>query len=380
MPRDSMKVLLINPNNPFNSYRVPAFPRWASWVTKKMNFRARGVVPPLNLAILAAHTPSDIEVQIMDECIEPLDFDTDADLVGITAMTNMAPAAYQIADKFRARGKTVVLGGVHVTVCPEEAAPHADAVVVGEAEYLWPRLLEDYRKGKLEKLYRADRLYDMQGSPSPRRDLLKLDHYMIPLTVETARGCPFDCDFCSVSRTAGRSYRFRPLELVQEELRSFGPNRGVLFIDDIINGHRKHARELFQTITPLKIRWFGQATMLLAQDEELLEVARAAGCAILFIGFETFSNAGLKKLGKPADWRARFFDVVKRLHEKQIAIWGAFVLGLDSDTRESLQETVQVIKEAKLEFAQFCIQTPLPGTALYRQYVAEGRLRETDWS
>ncbi|MFQ5927707.1 MAG: B12-binding domain-containing radical SAM protein, partial [Terriglobia bacterium] len=196
----------------------------------------------------------------------------------------------------------------------------------------------------------------------------------------TARGCPFDCDFCSVSRTAGRSYRFRPLEGVLEELSSLGRNRGVLFIDDIINGHRKHARELFRAITPLKIRWGAQATMLLAQDEELLELAHEAGCAFLFIGFETFSNAGLKKLGKPSNWHERFFRVVERLHAKNIAIWGAFVLGLDSDTRESLKETVQVLKEAKLEFAQFCIQTPLPGTALYRQYVTEGRLRETDWS
>ncbi|MFQ5927706.1 MAG: B12-binding domain-containing radical SAM protein, partial [Terriglobia bacterium] len=335
MARDSLKVLLISPNNPLNAYRVPAFPWWASWVTKKMNFRAGGIVPPLNLAILAGLTPSDIEVQIIDESVEPIDFDTDADLIGITAMTNMAPVAYYIADKFRARGKTVVLGGVHVTVCPQEAAPHCDALVVGEAEYLWPRVLQDYRNGKLEKLYRADRLYDMQDTPLPRRDLLKLDRYLIPLTVETARGCPFDCDFCSVSRTAGRSYRFRPLEGVLEELSSLGRNRGVLFIDDIINGHRKHARELFRAITPLKIRWGAQATMLLAQDEELLELAHEAGCAFLFIGFETFSNAGLKKLGKPSNWHERFFRVVERLHAKNIAIWGAFVLGLDSDTRES---------------------------------------------
>ncbi|MFQ5778625.1 MAG: B12-binding domain-containing radical SAM protein, partial [Terriglobia bacterium] len=310
----------------------------------------------------------------------PVDFDTDADLIGITAMTNMAPAAYYIADKFRARGKTVVLGGVHVTVAPQEAVAHCDAVVVGEAEYSWPRVIEDYRKGKLEKIYRAERLFDMRGATRPRRELLDLKRYVFPQTVETARGCPFDCDFCSVSRTAGRSYRFRPLEDVQEELESLGSNRWVMFIDDIINGNRKHARELFQAIKPLKIRWGAQATMLLAQDEELLTLARESGCGMLFIGFETFSNAGLKKLGKPSNWHERFFEVVERLHSKKIGIWGAFVLGLDSDTPESLQETVRVVKEAKLEFAQFCCLTPLPGTALYRQYITEGRLRQNDWS
>ena len=378
--RDSLKILLISPNNPFNCYRVPAFPKWASWLTEELHFGTGGVFPGLNLAILAAHTPPDIEVQIIDESVEPIDFDTDADLVGITAMTNMAPAAYYVADQFRARGKTVVLGGVHVTVSPHEAVAHGDAVVVGEAEYLWPRVVDDYCKGKLEKIYRAERLFDMQGGPLPRRDLLKLDRYLIPQTVETARGCPFDCDFCSVSRTAGRAYRFRPLEQVQEELHSLGRNRGVFFIDDIINGNRKRACELFRAIAPLKLRWGAQATMLMGEDEELLELARASGCVMLFIGFETFSNAGLKKLGKPSNWYQRFRHVVERIHAKRIGIWGAFVFGLDSDTPATLAETVRVVKEAKLEFAQFSCLTPLPGTALYRQYIAEGRLRQNDWS
>ncbi len=379
MPRDSLKVLLISPNNPFNCYRVPAFPKWASWFTRNMHFGQGGVFPGLNLAILASLTPSDIEVRIIDESVEPIDFEADCDLVGVTAMTNMAPAAYYIADKFRARGKTVVLGGVHVTVCPDEAAPHADAVVVGEAEYSWPRVLDDFRKGKLEKVYRAERLFDMQGGPMPRRDLLKLDRYLIPQTVETARGCPFDCDFCSVSRTAGRAYRFRPLEHVQEELRALGRNRWVFFIDDIINGNPKRARELFKAIAPLKIRWGAQATILLGEDEELLELARQSGCVALFIGFETFSNAGLKKLGKPTNWHERFLRVVERIHSKKIGIWGAFVFGLDADTPDTLHETVRVVRDAKLEFAQFSCLTPLPGTALYRQYIREGRVREKDW-
>lgn len=374
-----MKVLLISPNNPFNCYRVPAFPKWASWLTKNLHFGQGGLFPGLNLAIIAAFTPPDIEVEIVDESVEPINYDTDADLVGITAMTNIAPAAYRIAEKFRRRGKTVVLGGVHVTVVPEEAAAHCDAVLVGEAEYLWPQLLEDYRHRRLQKLYRSDRLFPMQGAPLPRRDLLKLERYLIPHTVETARGCPFDCEFCSVSRIAGRAYRFRPIDEVIAELRTL-KNRWVFFIDDIINGNPKRAARLFEAMIPLKMHWAGQATVQIGEDPELLELARASGCTVLFIGFESFSNPKLKKLGQLAHWRERFFRIVERMHEKKIGIWGGFVFGFDSDRLQTLEETLRIACEAKLEFAQFSALTPLPGTALYHRLHAEGRLRENDWS
>jgi radical SAM superfamily enzyme YgiQ (UPF0313 family) len=374
-----VKILLITPNNPYNIFRVPQMFKIAGKLSPWMQVNARAAFPGLNLAIIASLTPDDIEVQIVDEAVEPVNFDSDADVVGITAMTNMAPAAYRMADEFRRRGKKVLLGGVHVTVCPDEAQEHADAVIQGEAEPIWAELIADLRRGQLKPRYRPDRLYDMQGYRVPRRDLLKQSYYLFPSTLETGRGCPFDCDFCSVSRTAGRSYRFRPTEAVLEDVASLR-NRWVFFVDDIINGHRQHALELFRALKGKGLKWAGQATVMIARDEELLDAAVEAGCRGLFIGFETFSSPTLKKLGKPNNWRDRFFEACEALHRRKVSIWGGFVFGLDTDTVEGLQETVRLASQARLEFAQFSRLTPLPGTAQWKQFETEGRLTETDWS
>lgn len=374
-----MKLLLISPNNPYNIFRVPQMFKVAGKLSPWMNVQSRAAFPGLNLAIIAAMTPPDVEIRIIDESVEPVDFEWDADLVGITGMTNMAPVGYVIADEFRRRGKKVVLGGVHVTVCPDEAQAHADAVVVGEAEPVWHELLRDFRAGQLKPRYKPPALFDMGGYGVPRRDLLKQEKYLFPSTLETGRGCPFDCEFCSVSRTAGRSYRFRPTEDVLEDVASL-KNRWVFFVDDIINGHRQHALELFRALRGKGLKWAGQATVMIARDKELLDAAVEAGCRGLFIGFETFSSPNLKKLGKPDNWRERFFEACENLHEKKVAIWGGFVFGLDTDTLHGLQETVKLAAEAKLEYAQFSRLTPLPGTAQWKQFEAENRITEYDWS
>jgi radical SAM superfamily enzyme YgiQ (UPF0313 family) len=264
-------------------------------------------------------------------------------------------------------------------VCPDEAQKHADAVVVGEAEPIWQELIADFERGQLKPRYRARQLFDMKGYGIPRRDLLKRDRYLFPSTLETGRGCPFDCDFCSVSRTAGRAYRFRPTEEVLADVDSL-QNRWVFFVDDIINGHRQHALQLFRALKGKGLLWAGQATVMIARDEELLQAAVEAGCRGLFIGFETFSSPTLKKLGKPENWRERFFEACEALHKKRISIWGGFVFGLDTDTVAGLQETVRLACEAKLEFAQFSRLTPLPGTAQWNQFQSEGRITDTDWS
>jgi radical SAM superfamily enzyme YgiQ (UPF0313 family) len=337
-----MKILFISPNNPYNIFRVPPMFKVAGTLSKWMHVNARAAFPGLNLAILAAITPEEIEIQIIDESVEPIDFDADVDLVGITAMTNMAPVAYRIADEFRRRKRTVILGGVHVTVCPDEAQSHADAVVVGEAEPVWREVINDFRQRQLNPRYQLKALFDMKGYGIPRRDVLRSKYYLFPSTVETGRGCPFDCEFCSVSRTAGRSYRFRPIDEVLADVDSL-KNRWIFFVDDIINGHRQHAIELFRALRGTNVRWAGQATVMIARDEELLQAAVEGGCRALFIGFETFSSPSLKKLGRPSNWRQRFFDACEALHKRNVVIWGAFVFGLDSDTVESLENSSKSI-------------------------------------
>jgi len=373
-----VKIILINPSNPYNLYRVPTAIRRMPVLGHFFNKEASSVFPPLNLAVLAAYVPPDVEVRIIDECVEPIDFEAEADLVGITAMTGMAPIAYKIADIFRARGIPVVLGGIHPTILPEEAAAHADAVVVGEGELVWRDLIEDFRRKRLQRLYRADGWLDMRGLPRPRRDLLNPLGYFIPNTVQTSRGCPFDCDFCSVSRTLGRTLRDRPVGEVVEEIREL-PGRTLFFIDDMINAKPERARELYRAMIPLRMDWGGQATVTMANDDELLDLAAESGCKLLFIGFETLAGKSLKKLGDPKLWRERLLKTVEKIRRRRIAIWGSFVLGFDGDDEKTIREMVQLAIDAQIDFAQFSMLTPLPGTALYEEFSREGRIFNKDW-
>ena len=373
-----MRILLINPNNPYNAYRVPRFVKNAPVLPRYFNMEARSVFPPLNLALLAAYCPADAEVRILDESVEPVDFEAEVDLVGITAMTCIAPVAYRIADRYRQRGKTVVLGGIHPTLLPEEAAAHADAVAVGEGELVWPRIIEDFRCGRLERIYRANGFLEMADLRRPRRDLLHPAGYLLQ-TVQSSRGCPCDCDFCSVTTTLGHAFRHRPVADVVEEVSTL-PTRAFFFVDDIINGVPRRARELFRALIPLKFGWGAQATVGLADDEELLDLAAESGCKVLFLGFETFSDQNLKKLGAHEKRQDKFFRSVQKIHDRGIAIWGAFVIGFDNDTPETIAGTVRLAKEAGLDFGQFSTLTPLPGTRMYTDYMREGRILNHDWS
>jgi radical SAM superfamily enzyme YgiQ (UPF0313 family) len=341
--------------------------------------RGKVLAPPLVLPLLAGLTPPDVDVRLVDENVEPVDVKSAADWVAITCMTASAPRAYVIADAFRQRGIPVVMGGIHPTVLPDEAAAHADAVVIGEAEPVWREVLADLAAGRLRPRYKHDGYPDLSGLPRPRRELLQVDRYLTTNVVQTARGCPNGCSFCTVSTVSGRQYRFRPVPEVVEEVRSLSGG-WVGFVDDNIAGHARRAKELFEALIPLKRRWIGQADVTMARDPELLSLAARSGCQAMFVGLESLSQENLRATHKSPNVGTDISAAIRTIHKAGIEIIGSFVLGLDEDDRGVFAKTVQFAERHKLVAAQFAVLTPFPGTAMRQQLEREGRILGHDWS
>lgn len=362
-----------------------------TWISKVQERRARREkifkIPPLGLLNVAAVTPPEVEVSLTDENVESVDFEKDVDLVGITTMTSAAPRAYEIARRFRKRGIPVILGGPHVSSLPEEGLEHADSVVVGEAEGVWERLVEDFnREGKagLKKIYKNQGYPDITRIPFPRWDILKKDKYIATKVLHLTRGCPYNCSFCSVTQLFGRKIRFRPVEKVVEFIKK---NRGkglkerlFVFLDDNIMGNKKYAKELFKALIPLKIIWMSQASVNAADDEELLDLAAKSGCKALFVGLETISEGALKEVGKSHNKAEFYEEAIRRFHKHGIFIHGAFIFGMDDHGKDVFKQTVSFVVKSRLDSMQFSILTPLPGTRLSREFEKQGRIIDRDWS
>ncbi len=362
-----MKIRLIDPayDHPFISH--------SQKVIKTIWF-AR-----LTLTTLAALTPPDIDVRITDENVEPIDFEEDVDLVGVTGMVMHASRAYQIAQRFRERGIPVVMGGPHASSRPSEAKEHVDAVVIGEAENVWKDLIDDFKKGHLKPFYKADAFCSMEGIPPPRLDLLRKDAYMTVNCVQTTRGCPHQCDFCHVTHFFGKTYRCRPIEEVIEEVKHL-EGEFTVFVDDNIAGNRQYARELFTRLKPLKKRWASQASMTLTRDPELLRLAAESGCVSLFLGIESLSSENLRDVNKAFNRVHQFEEAIKRVHDCDIMIVGGFIFGLDHDDEGVFERTLRFCERNRIELPSFFILTPLPGTSLFDRLESEGRLLHKDWT
>jgi radical SAM superfamily enzyme YgiQ (UPF0313 family) len=358
-----MKLRLIAPAVPGNSRK-----------------QKRVLVPPLGLAMVAALTPPDVEVSLTDENVAAIDFQEKTDLVGITVLTITAQRAYEIADIFRARGIKVVLGGIHASFLPDEASQHADSVVIGEAEETWPRLINDLKANRLQKIYEQSERLPLNNLPVPRRDLFARGAYIIKNTLAATRGCPYSCSFCSVSSFFGRTYRCRPVQDVVNELGTFNGGKYFFFVDDNIVGKPKFAKELFRAIIPYKIRWFGQASVTIAKDDELLELAAASGCIGLLIGFESIYPASLATVAKSINVVDDYEEIIRKIHSKGIGIHGFFITGLDEDNEDVFERTVRFAQKMRLESAGFAYPMPLPGTDFYDSLDKEGRIITKEWS
>ncbi|MGC9320372.1 MAG: B12-binding domain-containing radical SAM protein [Armatimonadota bacterium] len=335
--------------------------------------------PPLGLMTLAALTPSEHNVTIIDESVEPVDPDLEPDVVGLTAMTAAAPRAYQLGDHFRARGIPVVMGGMHASALPEEALEHVDSVVVGEAEGLWPRLLEDLGAGEMEPVYRHTQYPDASTIPAARRDLIDTSQYVAKHTLQASRGCPYACSFCTVSTFFGRTYRPRPVDSVIAEAEEIDAEPIVL-VDDNIMGQPSYAEQLFERWGDLGKSFVSQASTTMLQSPELITQAARAGCKGLFVGFESISQAQLEKIGKRFNPVEKYGELVQRLHDAGIAVVGSFMFGLDGDDEDVFERTAEFAEEVEIDVGQFSILTPLPGTRLYAQLEEQGRILDRDWS
>jgi radical SAM superfamily enzyme YgiQ (UPF0313 family) len=365
-----MRLYLINPCNPAISLvNVNANPlnKWRIW-------------KPLGLLSLAAHTPCEWEVAVIDENMHVPDYATlpRPDLVGLTAFTAQAPRAYEIASMFRSNGVGVVMGGIHATMRRQEAAEYVDAVVTGEAEQIWPIVLADAKRGELKREY-CGHAVDMELVPIARHSLLPTGY--IFGSVQTTRGCPLDCEFCSVGAFNGRRYRMRPIDHVIEELRTI-KEKYLLIVDDNLIGtsteHIARAKDLFRAIIDARIRkrWIAQVTINMADDEELLRLAAESGCTGVFIGFESPNPEGLLELNKKFNLRhgPDFAGSCRRIQRHGISVCASFIMGLDVDGAGIGKRISDAATYYGVDLLNLMFMTPLPGTRLWDKMESEGRI------
>jgi radical SAM superfamily enzyme YgiQ (UPF0313 family) len=352
--------------------------------SKKPYLFGKETFPPLGFMYLAAYTPREVEVRLINENLERIDFGELPDLVGITTMTATAARAYEIADRYGELGVKVVLGGIHASMLPEEALEHADSVVVGEAEALWPEVLADADAGRLEPIYRTEGFSDFKRPRVPRRDILNPKGYWLPNAVQTARGCPHNCGFCTVTLFNGRKLRTREVDNVLAEVESLPQSKltrqkVVAFVDDNIGANPSRAKELFKALTPMNILWGSQACVTFANDEELVALAAQSGCRFLLVGFETLSPQALAEVGKRQNKVEQYENALRVFRKYGIFVLGTFILGLDSDDESVFSNTLEFAVRNKLVLAQFGMLSLFPRTRLYRQLLDENRVEPQFW-
>ncbi len=342
------------------------------------NRHSTDAMEPLGLAILKALTPPEVEVACFDDRVEAIDFDHPTDLVGLTVETGTARRAYQIAAEYRRRGVPVVMGGYHPTLLPEEARQHADAIVLGDAEGAWERVVADAARGRLRSTYRGPDHGPLTG-PAPDRSLYRGKRYAPVSLFQYGRGCRFNCDFCSIRAFYGSELRQRPVADLVAEIEAVEP-RHVFFVDDNLFVDAAKARELFEALSPLRIRWSCQVSIDATRDPSLVRLMAKSGCLSALIGFESLNERNLEQMKKR--WNLKWGDfatAIGVLRDAGILVYGTFILGYDHDTTDAFDVTLDFALRHKLFLANFNPLTPTPGTPLYDRLRREGRLLYDRW-
>lgn len=339
---------------------------------------------PLTLTTLAALTfdQPDVEYKVIDESIDPVPLDYPADLVGISVMTGTSRRAYALADHFRGRNIPVVLGGVHVTIMPEEARAFGDCLVIGMADAIWSNLIRDFKAGQLKKEYleeKSNSKFTTVSIPPPRYDLQRKSGYMMPYTIQATRGCMHSCDFCAVPVIWQSRFVRRPIADVIRDIKTIPGRRFALNdvspVDDV-----EYAKELFKAMIPLKKKWGGLATTKVVEDPELMDLLQKSGCEFLLLGFESANQTTLDTIAKRFNKSDQYENVMKELHRAKIIVQGCFVFGFDHDGPDIFEKTVQRVQELKIDIPRYSIYTPYPGTRLFKRLEAENRILSYDWA
>jgi radical SAM superfamily enzyme YgiQ (UPF0313 family) len=355
-------------------------PKTDSLTTRPIYFNRALYSPLAGLLAVAACIPRDqYEVVLTDENIEEVDFGLNADLVGISAMTSYVNRGYEIADAFRAKGIAVVMGGVHPSFMAQEALRHCDAVVVGEAELVMDRLLDDLRRGAMRGIYKSQKLHSMVGMKMPRYDLLKKNRYVNRTFVQTSRGCHTGCTFCAEPLMNGLKFRYRPVDEVMAEIENCG-SRTISINDADFFGTPERPKEVMRALKGRGIHWQAGVTSKLAEDEHMLELAAESGCSMLSIGFESISRETLKSVHKFVNQPDHFAALVQKIHSYGISVFGLFMFGFDGDDISSFDETVAFNIAAGYDACAYSALTPYPGTLTWYEMKKAGRIVSYDWT
>lgn len=378
-----MKIALIIPRN--SSPNDSSFYDYKFYSTFMLSKKYISYL--LAIPTLVSLTPAKHDVRIFDENIEDIDYKWKADIAGISVRTMFAKRAYMISETYRKRGVKTVLGGIHPSMCPDDALQFCDGIVIGEAEHVWGKLLKDAEDGNLQRIYKSEKFADLKLYPMPDRSSLSKQKYLSDIA-QTAKGCPFHCEFCSVHAFDGQRIRTKTVQQVTREILDINSNsnvsyktkKSIFFADDNIIADKQFAMELFTALKPYNINWMCQASINISEEDEILRVMRNSGCGAIFIGFESISKDNIESMHKEINGKYNYLYAIKKIQSHGMVVHSSFILGYDFDCKKSFDELIEFIQEANLLMPLINILTPFPGTKLFSRFEREGRILHKDWN